>query len=98
MEVRRGHELAGRSQCADEVIIDVNCPEGRYEMRCRHPALGRRWPQHRQLAGIGFPGARNDDVVGRIVEVAVPADLVDTATATTLPGRPSPCGRRRSAE
>jgi len=40
------------------------------------------------LAGIGFPGARNDDVVGRIVEVAVPADLVDTATATTLPGRP----------
>ena len=45
-----------------------------------------------------FPGARNDDVVGRIVEVAVPADLVDTATATTLPGRPSPCGRRRSAE
>ena len=52
----------------------------------------------RQLAGIGFPGARNDDVVARIVEVAVPADLVDTATATTLPGRPSPCGRRRSAE
>ena len=50
------------------------------------------------LAGIGFPGARNDDVVGRIVEVAVPADLVDTATATTLPGRPSPYGRRRSAE
>ena len=99
VEVRRGHELTGLSQRADEVIIDVNCPEGRYEMRCRY-VVGADGGHSttRQLAGIGFPGARNDDVVARIVEVAVPADLVDTATATTLPGRPSPCGRRRSAE
>ena len=36
VEVRRGHELTGLSQRADEVIIDVDCPEGRYEMRCRY--------------------------------------------------------------
>ena len=81
VEVRRGHELTGLSQRAAEVIIDVNCPDGRYEMRCRYVvgADGGR-STTRQLAGISFPGARNDDVVARTVEIAVPAELVDTAT------------------
>ena len=58
VEVRRGHELTGLSQRADEVIIDVNCPEGRYEMRCRY-VVGADGGHSttRQLAGIGFPGA-----------------------------------------
>ena len=88
VEVRRGHELTGLSQRADEVIIDVDCPEGRYEMRCRY-VVGADGGHSttRQLAGIGFPGATNDDVVARTVEVAVPADLVDTATGgLNVPG------------
>jgi 2-polyprenyl-6-methoxyphenol hydroxylase-like FAD-dependent oxidoreductase len=91
VEVRRGHELTGLSQRADEVIIDVNSPEGRYEMRCRY-VVGADGGHSttRRLAGIGFPGATNDDVVARIVEVAVPADLVDTATGgLNVPGRRS---------
>ena len=88
VEVRRGHELTGLSQRADKVIIDVNCPNGRYEMRCRY-VVGADGGHSttRQLAGIGFPGARNDDVVARTVEVAVPADLADTATGgLNVPG------------
>ena len=88
MEVRRGHELTGLSQRADEVIIDVACPEGRYEMRCRY-VVGADGGHSttRKLAGIGFPGATSDDVVARIVEVAVSADLVDTATGgLNVPG------------
>ena len=86
--VRRGHELTGLSQHADEVIIDVNGPQGRYEMRCRYlvGADGGR-STTRRLAGIGFPGATNDDVVLRTVEGAVPADLVDTAAGgLNVPG------------
>ena len=88
VEVRRGHELTGLSQRADEVIIDVACPEGRYEMRCRY-VVGADGGHSttRRLAGIGFPGATNDDVVARTVEGAVPADLLDTATGgLNVPG------------
>jgi 2-polyprenyl-6-methoxyphenol hydroxylase-like FAD-dependent oxidoreductase len=88
VEVRRGHELTGLSQRADEVTIDVTCPEGRYEMRCRY-VVGADGGHSttRQLAGIGFPGATNDDVVARTVEGAVPAELVDTATGgLNVPG------------
>ncbi|WP_217284822.1 FAD-dependent monooxygenase [Mycobacterium riyadhense] len=88
VEVRRGHELTGLSQRADEVIIEVNCPEGRYEMSCRY-VVGADGGHSttRQLAGIGFPGATNDDVVARTVEGAVPADLVDAATGgLNVPG------------
>ncbi len=88
VEVRRGHELTGLSQRADEVIIDVNCPAGRYEMRCRY-VVGADGGHSttRQLAGIGFPGATNDDVVARTVEIELAADLVDTATGgLNVPG------------
>jgi 2-polyprenyl-6-methoxyphenol hydroxylase-like FAD-dependent oxidoreductase len=88
VEVRRGHELTGLSQCADEVTIDVNCPEGRYEMGCRY-VVGADGGHSttRQLAGIGFAGATNDDVVARTVEMAVPVELVDTATGgLNVPG------------
>ena len=88
VEVRRGHELTGLSQRADEVIVDVNCPEGRYEMRCRYVAgADGGHSTTRRLAGIGFPGATNDEVVARTVEIAVPADLVDTTTGgLNVPG------------
>ena len=36
VEVRRGHELTGLSQRADEVIIDIDSPDGSYEMCCRY--------------------------------------------------------------
>jgi 2-polyprenyl-6-methoxyphenol hydroxylase-like FAD-dependent oxidoreductase len=88
VEVRRGHELTGLSQRADEVTIDVNGPQGRYEMRCRYVvgADGGR-STTRQLAGIGFAGVTNDDVVARTAEMAVPADLLDTATGgLNVPG------------
>jgi 2-polyprenyl-6-methoxyphenol hydroxylase-like FAD-dependent oxidoreductase len=88
VEVRRGHELTGLSQRADEVTIDVNGPEGRYKMRCRY-VVGADGGHSttRQLAGIGFPGATNDDVVARTVEMAVPVELVDTATGgLNVPG------------
>jgi 2-polyprenyl-6-methoxyphenol hydroxylase-like FAD-dependent oxidoreductase len=55
VEVRRGHELTGLSPRTDEVIIDVTCPEGRYEMRCGY-VVGADGGHSttRQLAGIGF--------------------------------------------
>jgi 2-polyprenyl-6-methoxyphenol hydroxylase-like FAD-dependent oxidoreductase len=88
VEVRRGHELTGLSQHGDEVIIDVNSPEGRYEMRCRYVVgADGGHSSTRRMAGIGFPGVTNDDVVARNVEVAVPADLVDTTTGgLNVPG------------
>jgi 2-polyprenyl-6-methoxyphenol hydroxylase-like FAD-dependent oxidoreductase len=88
VEVRRGHELTRLSQRADEVIIDVNGPQGRYETRCRYlVGADGGHSTTRQLAGIGFPGATNDDVVLRTAEMAVPADLLDTATGgLNVPG------------
>jgi 2-polyprenyl-6-methoxyphenol hydroxylase-like FAD-dependent oxidoreductase len=88
VEVRRGHELTGLSQRADEVIIDVNGPQGRYEMACRY-VVGADGGHSttRELAGIGFAGVTNDDVVARTAEMAVPADLLDTATGgLNVPG------------
>jgi 2-polyprenyl-6-methoxyphenol hydroxylase-like FAD-dependent oxidoreductase len=87
VEVRRGHELTGLSQRADEVI-DVNGPQGRYEMACRY-VVGADGGHSttRELAGIGFAGVTNDDVVARTAEMAVPADLLDTATGgLNVPG------------
>jgi 2-polyprenyl-6-methoxyphenol hydroxylase-like FAD-dependent oxidoreductase len=88
VQVRRGHELTGLSQRADEVIIDVNGPQGRYAMACRYVvgADGGR-STTRELAGIGFAGVTNDNLVLRTAEMAVPAELVDTATGgLNLPG------------
>ena len=88
VEVRRGHELTGLSQRADEVIIDVTCPEGRYEIRSRY-VVGADGGHSttRQFAGIGFPGAASDDIVARIAEVAVPDEFVDPATGgLNVPG------------
>jgi len=88
VQVRRGHELTGLSQRADEVIIDVNGPQGRYEMACRF-VVGADGGHSttRELAGIGFAGVTNDDVVLRTAEMAVPAALLDTATGgLNVPG------------
>jgi 2-polyprenyl-6-methoxyphenol hydroxylase-like FAD-dependent oxidoreductase len=88
VEVRRGHELTGLSQRADDVIIDINGPQGRYEMACRYlvGADGGR-SITRELTGIGFAGVTNDDVVLRTAEMAVPADLLDPTTGgLNVPG------------
>jgi 2-polyprenyl-6-methoxyphenol hydroxylase-like FAD-dependent oxidoreductase len=88
VEVRRGHELAGLSQRADAVTVEVVGPTGRYENSSRY-VVGADGAHSttRKLAGIEFPGAVSDDIVTRIAEVAVPDEFVDSATGgLNLPG------------
>jgi 2-polyprenyl-6-methoxyphenol hydroxylase-like FAD-dependent oxidoreductase len=88
VEVRRGHELAGLSQRADAVTVEVVGPTGRYEISSRY-VVGADGAHSttRKLAGIEFPGAVSDDIVTRIAEVAVPDEFVDSATGgLNLPG------------
>jgi len=88
VEVRRGHELTGLSQHADAVTVGVTGPNGRYEINSRY-VVGADGAHSttRKLAGIGFPGAANDDIVTRIAEVAVPDEFVDPGTGgLNVPG------------
>ncbi|MEU9836112.1 FAD-dependent monooxygenase [Streptosporangium sp. NPDC048047] len=88
VEIRRGHELAGLSQDAEEVVADVIGPDGPYRLRARYlvGADGGR-SVTRKLAGIGFPGVTRDSTVSRTASVTVPPELVDPATGgLNVPG------------
>jgi 2-polyprenyl-6-methoxyphenol hydroxylase-like FAD-dependent oxidoreductase len=88
VEVRRGHELTGLTQHADTVTVEVSGRRGHEEISCRYlVGADGAHSTTRKLAGIGFPGAVNEDIVTRIAEVAVPAELVDPATGgLNVPG------------
>lgn len=88
VEIRRGHELAGLTQTADAVTIQVAGPDGSYELEARYlvGADGGR-SLTRKLAGIDFPGVTDDNTVHRSVNAYVPAELVDPVTGVlTVPG------------
>ncbi|MFF0247516.1 FAD-dependent monooxygenase [Streptosporangium sandarakinum] len=88
VEIRRGHELTGLSQDAEEVVADVAGPDGPYRLRARYlvGADGGR-SVIRKLAGIGFPGVTRDSTVSRTASVTVPPELVDPATGgLNVPG------------
>ena len=61
VEVRRGHESTGLLQRADEVIIDIDSPDGKLAPVCAAatssgPTAATARPP---VGGIGFPGARS---------------------------------------
>jgi 2-polyprenyl-6-methoxyphenol hydroxylase-like FAD-dependent oxidoreductase len=63
-EIRRGHELLAFTQDDTGVTIDVRGPAGEYRLRTRYlvGCDGGRSPV-RDLAGIGFPGTTDAEVL-----------------------------------
>jgi 2-polyprenyl-6-methoxyphenol hydroxylase-like FAD-dependent oxidoreductase len=86
--VRTGHALTGLSQKDDLVVIDVDGPDGAYQVESRFlvGADGGR-SRTRRLAGIDFPGVTNDRTVSRTAHVTVPRHLLDGRTGgLNVPG------------
>lgn len=88
VEVRRGHELTGFSQDAEAVTVEVTGPDGPYRLSSRYlVGADGAGSTTRKLAGIGFPGASSAQVVSRLAEVRVPAELIDAKSGgLNLPG------------
>ncbi|MDQ7810363.1 FAD-dependent monooxygenase [Amycolatopsis sp. A133] len=78
VEIRRGHELAGLTQDADVVSLDVTGPGGAYRLDARYlaGADGGR-SVTRKLAGIGFPGVTEDRTLSHTANATVPAEFAD---------------------
>ncbi|MFI5690526.1 FAD-dependent monooxygenase [Kribbella sp. NPDC051586] len=88
VEIRAGHELAGLSQDAESVTVEVAGPDGVYDLRARY-LVGADGGHSltRKLAGIDFPGVTNDRMVSRTASALVPPELIDPATgALEVPG------------
>ncbi|GAA0530035.1 FAD-dependent monooxygenase [Paractinoplanes ferrugineus] len=79
--IRGGHELVGLEQKDDHVLVDVEGPDGGYQIEARYlvGADGGR-SMTRKLAGIGFPGVTTDTTISRTAHVTVPAEFRDAAT------------------
>ncbi|MFI9503112.1 FAD-dependent monooxygenase [Nocardia sp. NPDC052566] len=71
-EIRRGHEVVGISQDADRVTVDVQGPDGPYQLTA-HYLVGCDGGRSRvrELAGIPFSGTTLPEV-NRLVQVTVP--------------------------
>jgi 2-polyprenyl-6-methoxyphenol hydroxylase-like FAD-dependent oxidoreductase len=78
--VRRGHELVSLAQQDDAVPLEVDGPDGRYELRARY-VVGCDGAHSvvRKQAGIGFPGVTSTNI-SRIGRVTVPADMIAPGT------------------
>lgn len=88
-EIRRGHELAGLTQDADAVTLDVTGPDGPYRLQTRY-AVGADGGRSvtRKLAGIGFPGVTEDRTVSHSANATVPAEFADPESGgLRVPGR-----------
>ncbi|TDU90818.1 2-polyprenyl-6-methoxyphenol hydroxylase-like FAD-dependent oxidoreductase [Kribbella voronezhensis] len=87
VEIRRGHELAGFTQDADAVRIQIDGPDGSYELTSRF-LVGADGGHSltRKLAGIDFPGVTHDDTVSRTAHATVAAELVDPRGELSIPG------------
>lgn len=81
VEIRYGHELVGLEQDASEVTVEVNGPDGRYELQGAYliGADGAR-SAVRKLSGIDFGGVTYDRRTLRMAHATVPADWVDPTT------------------
>jgi len=87
-EIRKGHEVAGLTQDADTVTLDVTGPDGPYRLRAQY-TVGADGAHSvtRKLAGIGFPGVTNDRTTTRMAHANVPAEWIDPASgALNVPG------------
>jgi 2-polyprenyl-6-methoxyphenol hydroxylase-like FAD-dependent oxidoreductase len=84
--IRRGHEVATLSQDEEGVEVDVAGPAGDYRVRCGYlvGCDGAR-SQVRGLAGIGFPGTTEPELM-RLGHFAAPdtAGLFDTSTGNDM--------------
>ncbi|WP_112249077.1 FAD-dependent monooxygenase [Kribbella monticola] len=88
VEIRRGHELAGFTQDAEAVRIQIDGPDGSYELTSRY-LVGADGGHSltRKLAGIDFPGVTHDDTVSRTAHAMVAAELIDPLTGgLSIPG------------
>ena len=88
VEIRRGHELVGLSQDSSSVTVQVDGPDGRYELRAAYlvGADGAR-SAVRKLSGIDFPGVTYDRRTLRMAHAVVPADWMDPTTkGLRIPG------------
>ncbi|MEV4312509.1 FAD-dependent monooxygenase [Actinocrispum sp. NPDC049592] len=88
VEIRRGHELVGLSQDDESVTVEVQGPQGKYELRARY-LVGADGAHSvtRKLCGIDFPGVTYSRTTLRTAHVSVPEDLVDKATGgLNVPG------------
>ncbi|MFI9504152.1 FAD-dependent monooxygenase [Nocardia sp. NPDC052566] len=71
-EIRRGHEVTGIGQDDSTVTVDVQGPDGAYQLTARYVigCDGAR-SRVRDLAGIPFPGTTYPEV-NRVAQVTVP--------------------------
>ncbi len=75
-QIRRGHELTGLTQRADAVLLDVDGPQGAYQLRAGYLAgCDGAHSIVRKQAGIGFPGVTSSSI-SRIGRVKVPASMI----------------------
>ncbi|MFC4112007.1 FAD-dependent monooxygenase [Nonomuraea zeae] len=82
VEIRRGHELAGFTQDADGVTLELTGPGGPYRLRTRYLAgCDGAHSLVRKHAGIAFPGVSSADIVSRIAHVTVPGAVIRTERA-----------------
>jgi 2-polyprenyl-6-methoxyphenol hydroxylase-like FAD-dependent oxidoreductase len=88
-DIRWGHRLAGFAQHEGGVTVDVEGPDGAYELTAKYlVGADGGTSQTRKLAGIDFPGMTSHDAVARMAfGVAPPDDWVDPVTgALDVPG------------
>jgi 2-polyprenyl-6-methoxyphenol hydroxylase-like FAD-dependent oxidoreductase len=85
--VRREHQLRSFSQHDDHVLLEVNGPDGDYQLRASYLAGcdGARSAVRKQ-AGIEFPGVTSADI-SRIGRVRLPATMIVASTGEVeVPG------------
>ena len=71
-QIRRGHELLAMRQTADSVSVDVQGPQGRYEIAAKF-LVGADGAHSivRKQCGIGFPGITDHGFTGRSGQVTI---------------------------
>ena len=81
-DLRWGHRLAGFEQHPDGVVVQVDGPDGRYELPAKYlVGADGGSSQTRKFAGIDFPGMTSHDAVARMAfGVVPPDDWVDPVT------------------
>jgi 2-polyprenyl-6-methoxyphenol hydroxylase-like FAD-dependent oxidoreductase len=88
VEIRRGHALVDLTQDDHRVTLDVDGPEGRYQLETRY-LVGADGAHSvtRKRSGINFPGVMYDRTTSRFAHVEIDESLKDPATGgLNLPG------------
>ncbi|WP_084261475.1 FAD-dependent monooxygenase [Micromonospora rifamycinica] len=85
VDVRRGHRLRELHQDDTAVTVQVQGPDGGYQVRARY-LVGCDGARSEVRHGIGVPfsGSTDPSVVSRAAHVTVPGSSIDTATATIV--------------